>query len=514
MAALAALWAIASFWFPFGWDQGFFAAVGDVILRGGMPYRDAWEIKGPLPQYAFAMAQWLFGRHMWSIRVLDLPVLIAGAAALGSIVARRASPARGWWAAIVFTLWIGSLTWFHTVQPDTWASILVTFAALPLVARKPEPGQLMLSGLMVGLSALVKPLYLAFLALPLAHIADQRWAQGEGGNWRRAAAVIGMGLIPPSLAAAWFAGQGALGALVDVHLLYAVRVYSADGSPGIVAAGKNVLKFFAGSAVVWALPAIAVGVYALWRRSHSAFFVITTWLAVALACVAAQRKFYKYHWVLAFPPLTALGAIGFDRALGAFSSGRSLGRAAPARVVSGSPAPRIGAAVILLLGAVAVGKLAEEPLLGVSRWLSFMTGRVSGDQYYAFHRAGAFVAGDEIRAADYIRKGTVPQDGVAVFGNDAEINFLSGRANPTRFLYALPLTEGGRSTIKAAYRREYMLGLHRNLPAYLVVGVPWGNLSKTAALQDFPELEDLLEREYFLETRIGALDLYRRRGDG
>ena len=96
---------------------------------------------------------------------------------------------------------------------------------------------------------------------------------------------------------------------------------------------------------------------------------------------------------------------------------------------------------------------------------------------------------------------------------NAEINFLSGRANPTRFLYALPLTEGGRSTIKAAYRREDMLGLHRNPPAYLVVGVPWGSLSKTAALQDFPELEDLLEREYFLETRIGALDLYRRRGD-
>jgi hypothetical protein len=324
-----------------------------------MPYRDAWEIKGPLPQYSFAMAQWLFGRHMWSIRVLDLPVLIAGAAALGSIVARLASPVRGWWAAIVFTLWIGSLTWFHTVQPDTWASILVTFAALLLVARKPAPGQLMLSGLMVGLSALVKPLYIAFLALPLAHIAEQRWAQQERGNGMSAAAVIGMGLIPPSLAAAWFAGQGALGALVDVHLLYAVRVYSADGSPGMVAAGKSVLKFFGGGAVVWALPAIAVGVYALWRRSHFGFFVIMTWLAVALACVAAQRKFYKYHWVLAFPPLTALGAIGFDRALGClFIKPRARARHACAR------RRRVASAVHRSGGGIAVGRRGSREVGG------------------------------------------------------------------------------------------------------------------------------------------------------
>jgi hypothetical protein len=119
-----------------------------------------------------------------------------------------------------------------------------------------------------------------------------------------------------------------------------------------------------------------------------------------------------------------------------------------------------------------------------------------------------------MRAVDYIRKGTVPEDGVAVFGNDAEINFLSGRANPTRFLYSLPLTEGGGTTVKTAYRREYMLGLRRNLPTYFVVGVQWGSLSKAAALEDFPELKDLLEREYFLETRIGALELYRRRGNG
>src|SRR5258708_1726550 len=100
------LWCIASFWFPFGWDQGMFAAVGDVILRGGMPYRDGWEVKGPLAYYGFALAQWLFGRHMWSIRILDLALLLAGMAALAGMVGRLASRAAGWWAAMVFVVWI------------------------------------------------------------------------------------------------------------------------------------------------------------------------------------------------------------------------------------------------------------------------------------------------------------------------------------------------------------------------------------------------------------------------
>lgn len=40
-----------------------------------MPYRDGGEIKGPLTHYGFTLAQLLFGRRMWSIRVLDLPLV-------------------------------------------------------------------------------------------------------------------------------------------------------------------------------------------------------------------------------------------------------------------------------------------------------------------------------------------------------------------------------------------------------------------------------------------------------
>ena len=67
---------------PFGLDQGIFAWVGDTVLRGGWPYRDAWEIKGPVTHFFYALAQALFGRDVWGLRVLDLSLLAEAAVAV------------------------------------------------------------------------------------------------------------------------------------------------------------------------------------------------------------------------------------------------------------------------------------------------------------------------------------------------------------------------------------------------------------------------------------------------
>jgi len=317
-AGLTAVWCIASLWFPFGWDQGMFATVGDAIERGGLPYRDAWDIKGPLAYYGFALAQFLFGRHMWSIRILDLGLLFVGMAALAAMVARLTLPRRGYWVASVFALWIGSLTWFHTVQPDTWAAILIILAAWPLVSGRPALREWMFSGAMIGCAALIKPLYLAFLILPLMQIFEQHRSGGGAAppalkGWTRAAAMIGIALAPLALAVAWFAWRGALGDLIDVHILFTWNVYSsgAPASPGDVV--RRTVKFFLSDPVVFGLPVIVAGAWSLWRNSRSSARLILTWAMVAVMCVAAQRRFFKYHWVVVFPAVLLLAAVGFDQ---------------------------------------------------------------------------------------------------------------------------------------------------------------------------------------------------------
>ena len=499
-AGLVVAWCMASFWFPFGWDQGFFAAVGDVILRGGMPYRDGWEIKGPLTYYVFALAQQLFGRHMWSIRILDLPLLLAGMAALARMVKRIASPAAGWWAAIVLALWVASLTWFHTIQPDGWAADLILLGAAPLVAGRSSLRVLLWAGATIGCAGLVKPIYLGFIVVPLLQIAMQPRTRETSQRLVLGAYVVSITLLPPVLAAAWFAHRGALNELVDVHLLYNLQVYSAAGSEPIADRLRGVLRFFLKGPLVWALPVIGAGVSALWRNSRQSALLLVTWITVAVSCVAAQGKFYKYHWIVVFPPLTALGVLGFRWLLAEFG-----------QPLSQAPALRKALCGLLLaLAGVGIFRLSLAPAEGANQWLSLMTGRMGIEQYYASYAAAGYVAGDNIKAADYIRERTSAADGLAVWGNEAVLNFLAARPNPTRFVYAMPLTEGGPGSIRDRYRREYVAALDKQLPAYFVVGTPWGSGNKEQSLSGFPELAQILHDRYSFETEFGKLDLYRR----
>ncbi len=41
-------WFITTLSWPLGGDIGTYAWIGDVIVSGGTPYKDAWDCKGPL----------------------------------------------------------------------------------------------------------------------------------------------------------------------------------------------------------------------------------------------------------------------------------------------------------------------------------------------------------------------------------------------------------------------------------------------------------------------------------
>ena len=47
VAAIGAALLAPTLTYPFGRDQGVFAAAADIIERGGVPYRDIWDVKPP-----------------------------------------------------------------------------------------------------------------------------------------------------------------------------------------------------------------------------------------------------------------------------------------------------------------------------------------------------------------------------------------------------------------------------------------------------------------------------------
>ncbi len=63
--------------YPHGLDQQIFSLYGDIIRYGGIPYRDAIEIKPPLVYYFYALSEQLFGNNELSIRIFEVIYQIA-----------------------------------------------------------------------------------------------------------------------------------------------------------------------------------------------------------------------------------------------------------------------------------------------------------------------------------------------------------------------------------------------------------------------------------------------------
>src|SRR5437899_7874528 len=53
---------------PFDRDEGFYAAVAQLILHGDLPYRDSFDNKPPIVFGWYAISFLLFGEHVWSRR--------------------------------------------------------------------------------------------------------------------------------------------------------------------------------------------------------------------------------------------------------------------------------------------------------------------------------------------------------------------------------------------------------------------------------------------------------------
>lgn len=506
-AILLALSAAQALTRPFFWDQGIFAWVGDAVRAGGMPYRDAWDIKGPLAYLVAALAGSLFGRHEWGIRLVDLAIVYGGAWAVASL-ARRLSGERSaaWWAGGLFLLWYAALDYANSAQPDGWAAALLAGAMLALLREDRERGPgwrgACAAGVAIGGCALIKPTYGAFLAAALAHLLS---TPGRGGRRLGASAALLAGFALPVVACvSWFAARGALGDMLDVYVRYPLQVYAAVDSPWLWRL-EGSAEFLLLRQFAIPLPLAIVGWAALLRRDRPAALLVLAWALLAVANVAAQGRFWAYHWLPFYPPLallTGLGVAAATRALMPPLAAEGRGATSP-----GSPvAAQVLAAVV---GVVALSA-AFVPLQIEYRWAK---GNASGPgraryeskEYGADGRQPASVRA----VAAYVASRTAPGDRVLFWAQHPGYYYLSGRRPPGRFGFPRPLLQAPTSPAGAAYRREFLASFEAARPAFVArpaAGdcVPAAT-DREACLSSFPELAAIVARDYVHDSTF-ALD--------
>ncbi len=511
-----ALLALPTLAYPFGPDQAIFAAIGRAINHGGFPYVDAWDQKPPGIYLLYAVALRLPGPFMVKVRLFDLLWTEATVAALYAVALRLWTVRAAACAATLYGLvYFTTQGWWYLAQPDGWTGLPLLLALLLHLTMRGRraAGAHVAGGVLIGLA-----FQLRFTVAPIvpAFIALEIWQERRG---RRAllGAVLSIGAgFAMALAAvtAWLYWGHALRAMIEATQFAAG--YARLGWPGAPPHPTFVmlLNHVRASFLLFVLahtglsvPAIA-GIFAgglVLRRPGMPGVALMA--VVAYAGIAAQQKFFWYHWQALLPFLALAGGWTWDVMLGWVR--RALG------------GTRAAAATALLITALA---LATPNVFdyGYAQWDDLLhrsdsrLSRLRYDNAFGGYGDGTFSYLADVQVAAYLRDNTAPGERVYVFGYDPLVYLLSGRESASRFIYALPLMS---RWAPARWQEEFLAEIDARRPRYILVqrnegAARWitGQTEDTAAWAfKLTGVAARLEREYELEVEIEDFALYRRR---
>jgi hypothetical protein len=539
LAILAAALLFPSLFYPLARDQGVFAYVGSVILKGDWPYRDVWEVKPPGIYYTYAAILAATGPSMGGIRAFDLMAAVATALLLAAALWRLVAVEAAWLGALLYAALYLRLGFWGMAQAESYANLCTAVALCAwLVPRDgatgrrgdggtvtgPVPGPegrtrgegldqvapsphrpvapSLAAGAATAAAMLLKVTALPPLAAALGVVSLLR-IRREGGRrelQRLALYLLGL-LVPLVWVAIAMARSGAGAAYLDIQRGFvAGYVAMPMSASGAAAAGW---RYF--WRLYW-LPAALAGGGLLAART-SARLLLLAWLWASIASVAMQHKYFGYHWTPVLMPLAALAGVALADALALLTERITTER------VALQQAWIVCAVGALLIAGWSVGR----PENGYGPTARVLTGRLRLESYWRrfgrpYHGDFSFLA--DAWAAAYIRGSTQPSDRVYIWGFEPLTLFLARRSAPTRFVFAVPLVAPWSPP---RWREEFLRDLRADPPVLFGVmrhdAIPHasGRRDDSAAqLEQFPALRVFLHQNYRYETTIEDLTLYRR----
>jgi hypothetical protein len=488
------LWVPMSWELPLGRDQGIFAWMGDVILRGGLPYADAWDIKGPGAGFLYALAIKLFGHSEAAIHVFDLVMLLVLAGAFYRL--GRGVGGLGW-AAVGFALAFSNhwLEFWYAAQPDAWAGVFLFIMTLLLTRPNPTPAPLALAGALLSLAVVIKPHYAIFLALVgLRFLIAPRP--------KRPLYLLGIFLVglsfPILVVLGVYAMSGKLDSLWTTLIEFNLKVHLAGHEFYL---GVFLRSIFA--VLYRPFPQIVLaclGIRHLLKEHRVLALGLGTGALLSFFSVLLQNKFYFYHLI---PFDIFVGALaGF----GLWHSVVLLGRADQSslqRIFRWVLVP-----VIALLLMIGFFKPADHVTIMWRHSFGFLSAA-----WKEISSLPDFNTDQIVQAALYTKSHTAPGDSIYVWGFDALPYFIADRHAPTRFGYNYPLLVSAPD-YRREVRTELMNDLGRENPAMILVEKCDKNSltaeSSDAALADFPELAHLIQSHYAPVFQNPSFIVYRR----
>ena len=501
---------------PLGRDHGIGLYIADVMLQGGAPYRDAWEIRPPGIFYVYGAYIAAFGKTTITLRLGDLLLQTLTALALCRLGLKTYGRAAGIGAGAFYAAcyFMGNDFW-HMGNTDGAVALpaVLALAALLPHRRGPRLAWDAASGLLIAVAFLVRftqgLVYVPALALIFAAGARQRPYGLKSRIVRTIATAAGFGL-GLGLFVGHMAYKGAWGDFYYTLFVFAPQ-YASLTYEGRVAEFLGFAlalhaRFFLDFALV-TVPALLAGLWILFKSRTAYGLVALLWLLGAVAGTDIMAKFYGYHWLPIFAPLSFLAGVFLQQVARFRREGRTGWAAA-----GGVAAVACAVAFCVHFGARQAGRVSDAVKLagGSMAWEEHL------GQFDSLDRGGDFSATANYAAAEYLRSHTGHDDKVFIWGFETLIYFLSDRQAPTRFCSNYPISAVWH---RQDWYEELVSTLQSSRPMYILLvtedEMPWitrhGMDSLTALKREFPELRDFVLEQYEVETTIENIHMCRRK---
>ena len=409
-------------------DSGVFLYTGMVVSRGGMPYVDSWDHKGPLLAL-FEMVAWNMGGGIVGAPLLEAIALFAGLAVAGALWARWLREGA---AIVVLVVGVNYLAVYEGGNfTETWLFPfqIVAYSTAAYVAVM--LGQHASFRLVVALGAVVG------LAVAVGLFTRMNNAVGcvllVLGCWsfvrRRAAfgvtVLVVVGVVG-ALLSLWLWGGNALRAAIDQYLRY--NLFYSGGTP----VGERLDAFATLSQILISGAVVAV-----------TLVVVTMWVAIRANRAGASDR--QSGVVVAF---LLLGGVD---ALSQMASGRSYPHYLVVAIAGFSVALVVAARGLLpLLGqrwsqssGVRQRARVVTALIAVFCFLVSSSASTAAQSLHATMEAGVFLKGSyQALIVNRVLAETSPNDRVLVHGAETWILASSQRLSPTAITYSLPVEQG------------------------------------------------------------------------
>ena len=513
--------ALPSLRYPLGRDQATYCVIGQGLLRGQLLYRDLWDIKPPGIFCIYAVIVKVFGPVMWSIGLVDIIWLLAISICIFCFAKRYLGAPAAAVAVVSNALWHCSWGYIHAAQSETFITLFVFLAYFILMSGQRENWRGNFTvGLMFGATFWVK--YNAALFFPvltfLPYLDMSRFDEYPRRlklaiPWRvwfrRTGVIVAAFLLMMGAVLAYFWGVGAWPALKEGHFevvpLYGSMFLKYMHHYPLFA--LTVTRFDLGA---WTEAALAATLLIAWWRRELRIIAPVVILALAgLASTASQPRLSSYSFETAYPFFAMLWGYVVVKLYEAFVHIRELLARRNWRV-AGILLWVVAAEVVYYPLPGYAFEIAED-YNGLAAWMHDPSGSYKN---YPFQFSLEKLH-DQMATIDYLRKNSVPSDGVYVWGTAPLINFLTRRPSPSRFVANHPLISPWGP---ARWRQDLIAELNRKPPRFIVVErhdqislVTLTNDDSEQCLGKFPALASLISDHYESVENLYDFEIYRRK---